>query len=434
MGTRRNMFPRCFQGFTAGGRAARCLESSSDGEVQARIMELESTEDTICSKGTNCQCTFHRSLAAAKEKLGTWLEAGMACDIECRVSRVGPANCDSQLPADEILETRVLQRLSIGSVKRIIVKDAAKLWGVSDRSSQAVAQLIALDKVMLRMGDQVVGDDEISLEDAGVESDCVLSCCIENEAFHSAHTEVCRLDSKPLKAIRENPNVELSATSRPADQEYDYLFKMLLIGDSGVGKSDILWRYADDTYTDRFIPTIGVDFRIRTADVLGKTVKQQIWDTAGQARFREITSSYYRGANAIFIVYDVTHCESFRNVRQKWMHEVKKYATKGVTVVLVGNKADEAIEKRQVLEEAGQELADSFGIPFVETSAKSGRNVDDAFQTAALEVLHKFIASSAGTVKAELTLEHQSSNQRHPFCHHHAHNAHAHAHAAASCA
>jgi Ras-related protein Rab-1A len=116
----------------------------------------------------------------------------------------------------------------------------------------------------------------------------------------------------------------------------DYLFKLLLIGDSGVGKSCLLLRFADDTYTESYISTIGVDFKIRTLELDGKTIKLQIWDTAGQERFRTITSSYYRGAHGIIVVYDVTDQESFNNVKQ-WMNEIDRYANDKVRNCLVSS-------------------------------------------------------------------------------------------------
>ncbi|PFH37078.1 putative small GTP binding protein rab1a [Besnoitia besnoiti] len=166
--------------------------------------------------------------------------------------------------------------------------------------------------------------------------------------------------------------------------EYDYLFKLLLIGDSGVGKSCLLLRFADDTYTESYISTIGVDFKIRTIDLDGKTVKLQIWDTAGQERFRTITSSYYRGAHGIIIVYDVTDRESFNNVKN-WMMEIDKYAMEGVSKLLVGNKCD-LTSKRVVTYEEGKEFADSCNMRFIETSAKNAHNVEQAFHIMAGEI------------------------------------------------
>ena len=159
--------------------------------------------------------------------------------------------------------------------------------------------------------------------------------------------------------------------------EYDYLFKLLLIGDSGVGKSCLLLRFADDTYTNDYISTIGVDFKIKTVELDGKTVKLQIWDTAGQERFRTITSSYYRGAHGIIIVYDVTDQESFNNVKT-WLQEIDRFGTAGVLKLLVGNKND-LTDKKVVDTEVAKEFADSIGIPFIETSALDSSNVEEAF-------------------------------------------------------
>lgn len=150
--------------------------------------------------------------------------------------------------------------------------------------------------------------------------------------------------------------------------EYDHLFKLLLIGDSGVGKSCLLLRFADDTYSDTYISTIGVDFKIRTIEIGGSTIKLQIWDTAGQERFRTITSSYYRGAHGIIVVYDVTDQGSFTSVKQ-WLQEITKYSSENVNRLLVGNKCD-LTSKRVVDFNIGKEFADDLAIPFLETSAK----------------------------------------------------------------
>ncbi|KAL0477215.1 Ras-related protein Rab [Acrasis kona] len=169
--------------------------------------------------------------------------------------------------------------------------------------------------------------------------------------------------------------------------EYDYLFKLLLIGDSGVGKSCLLLRFADDTYTESYISTIGVDFKIRTIDLDGKTIKLQIWDTAGQERFRTITSSYYRGAHGIIVVYDVTDQESFANVKQ-WLSEIDRYATDNVNKLLVGNKSD-LTSKKVVDRSSAEEFANSLQIPFIETSAKNATNVEQAFMTMAGEIKNR---------------------------------------------
>ncbi|CAI0462158.1 unnamed protein product, partial [Linum tenue] len=157
----------------------------------------------------------------------------------------------------------------------------------------------------------------------------------------------------------------------------DYLFKLLLIGDSGVGKSCLLLRFADDSYIESYISTIGVDFKIRTVEQDGKVIKLQIWDTAGQERFRTITSSYYRGAHGIIIVYDVTDEESFNNVK-----------------LLVGNKCD-LTSKRAVPYDTAKAFADEIGIPFLETSAKSATNVEEAFMTMASEIKKRMATQPA---------------------------------------
>ncbi|WMV11154.1 hypothetical protein MTR67_004539 [Solanum verrucosum] len=148
--------------------------------------------------------------------------------------------------------------------------------------------------------------------------------------------------------------------------------------------SGMAW-HEDDTYQESYISTIGVDFKIRTVEQDGKTIKLQIWDTAGQERFRTITSSYYRGAHGIIVVYDVTDQESFNNVKQ-WLSEIDRYATPNVNKILVGNKSD-LVASRVVSYETAKAFADEIGIPFLETSAKDASNVEESFMamTAAIK-------------------------------------------------
>lgn len=173
--------------------------------------------------------------------------------------------------------------------------------------------------------------------------------------------------------------------------EYDYLFKLLLIGDSGVGKSCLLLRFADDSYTESHISTIGVDFKIRTIELDGKTIKLQIWDTAGQERFRTITSSYYRGAHGIAVVYDVTDQVSFGNVEQ-WLREIDRYASNSVNKLVIGNKSDLVLQKAVDFNTA-KEFTESLDIPFLETSAKDTTNVDEAFMTMSRNIKKRMIAT-----------------------------------------
>jgi len=172
-------------------------------------------------------------------------------------------------------------------------------------------------------------------------------------------------------------------------RNYDFLIKLLLIGDSGVGKSCCLLRFSEDSFTPSFITTIGIDFKIRTIELDGKRVKLQIWDTAGQERFRTITTAYYRGAMGILLVYDVTDEKSFNNIRT-WFSNVEQHATEGVNKILIGNKCDWE-EKRAVSTEQGQALANELGIPFMEVSAKSNINVEKAFFSLAGDIKKRIV-------------------------------------------
>ncbi|CAN6714423.1 hypothetical protein ACFX13_040189 [Malus domestica] len=161
------------------------------------------------------------------------------------------------------------------------------------------------------------------------------------------------------------------------DEECDYLFKAVLIGDSGVGKSNLLSRFSKDEFRLDSKPTIGVEFAYRNIKVADRIVKAQIWDTAGQERFRAITSSYYRGALGAILVYDISRRQSFENVRN-WLRELREFGNLDMVIVLVGNKSDLS-QSREVDEEEGKSFAEAEGLCFMETSALENVNVEQVF-------------------------------------------------------
>jgi small GTP-binding protein len=163
------------------------------------------------------------------------------------------------------------------------------------------------------------------------------------------------------------------------------LVKMLIIGESAVGKSCLLLRFAEGKFTESFLTTIGIDFKVRHVEIDDAKIKLQIWDTAGQEKFRTITKAYYRGAHGILLVYDVTSIESFNQTRQ-WMQSIQENMSDPVAVIFVGNKCD---MERTVLKEEAQELANEFNVEYFETSAKTGDGVDQTFMRLAKLILDK---------------------------------------------
>ncbi|KAI3448365.1 hypothetical protein Pfo_005030 [Paulownia fortunei] len=172
--------------------------------------------------------------------------------------------------------------------------------------------------------------------------------------------------------------------ARRPDEEYDYLFKVVLIGDSGVGKSNLLSRFTRNEFCLESKSTIGVEFATRTLQVEGRTVKAQIWDTAGQERYRAITSAYYRGALGALLVYDVTKPTTFENV-SRWLKELRDHADSNIVIMLIGNKTD-LKHLRAVATEDAQGFAEKEGLSFIETSALEATNVEKAFQTILSEI------------------------------------------------
>ena len=165
--------------------------------------------------------------------------------------------------------------------------------------------------------------------------------------------------------------------ARGTEKDYDHMFKLLIVGQSEVGKTALLKRYTESTFDDNLVTTIGIDFRTRTIDVGDKKVKLQIWDTAGQERFRTIGTAYYRNTHGVIIVYDVTSRDSFSKVEQ-WIREIKDNCEGTTKTVLVGNKDDDPTRKVIQTEEA-QQFSTSMQIQLFETSAKENINVEEMF-------------------------------------------------------
>ena len=167
------------------------------------------------------------------------------------------------------------------------------------------------------------------------------------------------------------------STDEEETNSYDLLYKIIIIGDTCVGKSNILSRYLKNEFKEDSKSTVGVELGTKFLKIKGTGAKVQIWDTAGQERYRSITSSYYKGSHGCFIVYDITSDISFENV-DKWYEQAQKESSKDVSVILVGNKCDLENE-RKVPKEKGEEKAKNFNCPFFETSALSKVNIDDIF-------------------------------------------------------
>ena len=168
---------------------------------------------------------------------------------------------------------------------------------------------------------------------------------------------------------------------------YSYLFKYIIIGDSAVGKSNILLRYIHDNFNEEFQSTIGVEFGAKNIKVEDKVYRIQIWDTAGQETFRSITRAYYKNSVCAFVVYDITNRNSFQNVKS-WIEDCRKQSPKTVFMVLIGNKVD-LEDSRQVSYEEGSVFAEKNGMLFFETSAKTGKNIEEIFLKSSMEIAKK---------------------------------------------
>jgi small GTP-binding protein domain len=200
-----------------------------------------------------------------------------------------------------------------------------------------------------------------------------------------------------------------------SQEDYDYLFKIVLIGDSAVGKSNLLSRFAKNEFSLETKPTLGVEFACRTIVADNKLIKAQIWDTAGQERYKAITSAYYRGAVGALLVYDITRMASFESVG-RWLSELKDHASQDLVVMLVGNKTD-LHNLRAVSTQMAKEFADAHKIHFTETSALDNKNVESSFQQLIdniYQVLQKkAVNNSDSSTKDQLSVDYKlKANQK----------------------
>ena len=173
---------------------------------------------------------------------------------------------------------------------------------------------------------------------------------------------------------------------RTSNKDYDYFIKIVLVGNSAVGKSSLMLRFADDSFSNNYVNTIGVDFRFKTFEVDGKRVKIQIWDTAGQEKFRTMTSTYYKGSDAVVMVYDVTEPKTFTEVTNYWIPEIQNHV-EGITYAILGNKFDLSESKKVNKSEAESLKVGKYSVIFYEVSAKDNLNVHQAFE----QIARRFI-------------------------------------------
>ena len=174
------------------------------------------------------------------------------------------------------------------------------------------------------------------------------------------------------------------------DKDYDYIFKLLIVGDSHVGKSSLLTKYIDDKFDENFNSTIGVDFNLKYLNIDDKVIKLHIWDSAGQSRFSSITTLYYKNCYGVMIVFDLTDRNSFDNVKT-WLDNIDKYCNViDVPKILIGNKSDLSLLYRSISYEEIIEFANSINIKYIETSAKDNKNIDKAFDELSRQIKNDY--------------------------------------------
>ena len=173
-----------------------------------------------------------------------------------------------------------------------------------------------------------------------------------------------------------------------SEEEYEMMVKVIIIGDSSVGKTNIMSKYLKNIFNEDSKATVGVEFGSKLFNIEGHNIKAQIWDTAGQEKYKAITGAYYKGSKGAFVVYDITRKDTFDSI-DRWINDLKSTADPKITIILIWNKCD-LEHRREILKAQGEEKAKSFGCAFLETSALSGDNLDNAFQMMISEIFKKF--------------------------------------------
>ena len=195
----------------------------------------------------------------------------------------------------------------------------------------------------------------------------------------------------------------------------EFAFKILLLGDSSVGKTCFLKRYTENTFQDAYLSTIGLEFKYKLVTLEdGIIVKVQLWDTAGEERFRTIAKSYYKGAHGIVLIYDVTNRKTYENIR-KWMNQIKDDSSSNISIILVANKIDCENEYRQVTKEEGKTLAKSNNLPIFEASAKDNINVEESFKYL-IEKINQNISNISVQTTTKLNIDNKNKKQEKKGC------------------
>ena len=198
------------------------------------------------------------------------------------------------------------------------------------------------------------------------------------------------------------------------EEEFDEKIKLMVLGDSSVGKSSILTKYCKNEFMSKYITTIGIDFQIKYLNINNKRIKLQIWDTAGQERYRVVTKNYFNTSNGFVIIYDITSRESFNNINN-WMEQIESMVGDRVKCMIFGNKND-LVSERKVQKEEGEELAKRYNCSFFETSAKEGNNIEEGFKSITLEIIEKLKNSKVKKDNGTTILKSKKNKQKKNCC------------------